>query len=600
MTLACQGLGVTTSRAIAIGEAFLLDRGRPAVTPSTIAPDAVEEELARLSAAVEAVRQSLVGIRQQIPQSTARDVTEFIDTHLLMLDDIALIEASRTLIRDQLCNAQWALQVQRDRLIETFDLMDDPYLRTRRDDIEHIVQHIQDFLTGAPQPADMLAEGLHNRVIVARDLTPAEAIMLHHRGAAAYVTECGSPMSHMAILSRSLNVPAVLGVHHATSYLMPGEILIVDSETGTVLADVDDTTLAHYRRRLIALERRRAHLRSLAGEPSVTRDGTTVELLANLELPEDVEAARACGAMGVGLYRTEFLYMNRTDLPDEEEHLAVYSEVIRGLDGLPITIRTLDLGADKQINRDTDGSATCNPALGLRAIRLCLKEPGLFRPQLRAILRAAVLGPVSLMIPMITSVHEVDLVLQLIAQIKEELRQDGLAFDPNAPIGGMIEVPAAALAAATIAKRLDFLSIGTNDLIQYTLAIDRGNDAVSYLYDPSHPAILHLIRMVIDAGRRHQTPVSMCGEMAGDPRFTRLLLGLGLRAFSMQPDSLLEIKELIRCCDAHALASEVDTLFNRLDDGDPGQMIDRLNGQMSMPPMSSRQSGVSIATDWGG
>ncbi len=579
MTLSCQGLGVPASRAIAIGTAFLLDRGRPLVTPSTITPEAVEAELARLGAAVEGVRQSLKGIRQQIPPGSGPDVAEFIDTHLLMLDDAALVESSRTLIRDQLCSAQWALQLQRDRLVETFDLMNDPYLRTRRDDVEHIVRHIQDFLTGAPGPNEAISDNLHDRVVVARDLTPAEVIMLSQRGVAALVTEYGSPMSHMAILARSLNIPAVVGVHHAASYVISGEVLVVDSETGSVLADVDAPTLVHYRRRAARLQMRRAQLQYLVREPSVTLDGTPIELLANLELPEDAEIAGTCGATGVGLFRTEFLYMNRDDLPDEEEHFAVYSDLVRSLNGIPITIRTLDLGADKRTNQDSRDTDVCNPALGLRAIRLCLKEPALFRPQLRAILRAGAVGPVSLMVPMITSLHEVETVLRLIAKSKEELQHEGLAFDPHIPVGAMIEVPAAALSATAIARRLDFLSIGTNDLIQYTLAIDRVDDAVSYLYDPLHPSVLRLIRLVIDAASQTDTPLSMCGEMAADPRFTGLLLGLGLRSFSMQPDALLEIKDVIRGCHVSMLAEEVKRLLPRLDDMDPWTMVNALNSQ---------------------
>lgn len=577
MTLACQGLGITTSRLIAIGDALLLDRRHHAATPETISPSAVERELARLNGAVSAVRQSLERIRQQTSRPGTCDVTEFIDAHLLMLDDKALIEASRELIRDELCSAAWALQLQGDRLIEAFDLMDDPYLRARRDDIGHIVQHIQAFLSGAPKTEESIGDNLSGRVIVAHDLTPAEAILLHQRGAAALVTESGSPLSHTAILARGLNLPAVMGIHGATTIFLPGEQLVVDGETGAVLADADAATLAHFARRLASVEERRDRLRQTAGEPSISRDGVRVELLANLEPLEDVETTRSSGATGVGLYRTEFLYMNRDDYPDEEEHLAVYSHVIRGLDGIPITIRTLDIGADKRPQQATAEPPACNPALGLRAIRLCLKDPAIFRPQLRAILRAAALGPVSLMLPMITSTQEVTTALGLLAQIKEELRRDGLSFDPSIPIGAMIEVPAAALTASSIARRLDFLSIGTNDLIQYTLAIDRIDEAVSYLYDPLHPAILRLIHMVIQAGNAHRIPVSMCGEMAADPHFTRLLLGLGLRSLSMQPDAIPEVKETVRECDVAYLTREAAVLLRHLDDKDPHELVAAMN-----------------------
>jgi phosphotransferase system enzyme I (PtsI) len=384
-------------------------------------------------------------------------------------------------------------------------------------------------------------------------------------------------MSHTAILARSLNVPAVMGVRSITRILRPGETVVVDGEAGTVLADVDEKILRHYWRRLRDREKRRSRLRRLIHEPSVSTDGVDVALMANLELPEDAEMARANGAVGVGLYRTEFLYMNRESLPDEAEHLAAYLEAMSGLGGIPITIRTLDLGADKQVDGSASCPPVCNPALGLRAIRLCLKEPGLFRPQLRAILRASAQGPVRVMIPMLSGLKELHSVLTIIEQVRHELTRDGLAFDPKMPVGGMIEVPAAALSATAFARRLDFLSIGTNDLIQYTLAIDRVDDTVNYLYDPLHPAILRLIRMVIEAGRAAGKTVAMCGEMAGDPRFTRLLLGIGLRELSMQPGSLLEIKEIVRGADVGELERATADLFTRLDDEDPELLLDALN-----------------------
>jgi phosphotransferase system enzyme I (PtsI) len=385
-------------------------------------------------------------------------------------------------------------------------------------------------------------------------------------------------MSHTAILARSLNSPAVMGVRNATRYLRQGETLVVDGEAGSVIADADYNILEHYRRRLVALSERRNRLRLLLNKPSESSDGVPVKLLANLELPEDTHGARANGAAGVGLYRTEFLYMNRDALPDEEEHLAAYRQTIKGLGGIPITIRTLDLGADKQVDSlPASCPPVCNPALGLRAIRLCLKEPELFRPQLRAILRASAEGPVRLMLPMLTSLREVDSVLAILKQIRNELSQEGIPFDAALPVGGMIEVPAAAMCAAAFAARLDFLSIGTNDLIQYTLAIDRVDDTVNYLYDPLHPAVLRLIRVIIDAARRAGKPVAMCGEMAGDPRFTRLLLGLGLRELSMQPGSLLEIKEIVRNANVGKLERAVAKLYDRLDDESPEELLAALN-----------------------
>jgi phosphotransferase system enzyme I (PtsI) len=578
MTTSFQGIGISTSRSLALGPAFVDGRGGRSVSQSSIAADEVAAEIERLDLAVTAARQALKAVRNQIPRHTPLNIAEFIDTHLLMLEDAALVDEVRRIVSDELCNAEWALQRQRDTLVAIFNEMDDPYLRTRRDDVEHVVQQIQTFLQGAIEQSEPSAQDLEGRVVVARDLTPADAILLHHRGAVAFVTEFGGPMSHTAILARSLGVPAVMGIHNITRYLRQGELILVDGETGTVLADADPLTLTYFRDRLRAAEARQLRLRGLVGRTSVTRDGVDIDLLANLELPEDVELATANGASGVGLYRTEFLYMNRRDLPDEEEHLANYAEIVAGLGGIPVTIRTLDLGVEKRIETASDpGPGVSNPALGLRAIRLCLKEPDLFRPQLRAILRAAAIGPVRLMLPLVSNVHEVDTVLALIRQIKTQLDRDGLDYDPNLPIGAMIEVPAAALCARALARRLDFLSIGTNDLIQYTLAIDRLDDGVNYLFDPTHPAILRLVRMTIEAARDLKRPVSMCGEMAGDPRFTRLLLGIGLREFSMQPGAILDVKEVVLQADTRDLKRRTAALFARLDDMDPGALIDELN-----------------------
>ena len=356
-------------------------------------------------------------------------------------------------------------------------------------------------------------------------------------------------MSHTAILARSLGLPAIIGTHETPLEIRDGDTVVLDAMEGNLLAQVDEQTLKLYHRRQREESKRRSNLKHLKNEPAVTIDGCHIQLLANVELREDVVAARRAGADGIGLYRTEFLFMNRDDIPDENEQLQQYLSVIKTLRGSPVTIRTLDLGADKNCVTGPRSDRICpNPALGLRAIRLCLKHADLFRPQLRAILRASAKGPVRMMIPMLSSASELNTVLELIEDVKQELSQAGLAFDWNMPVGGMIEVPAAALSAGLFAKRLDFLSIGTNDLIQYTLAIDRVDDEVTYLYDPLHPAVLRLIKMVIEAGQAHNIPVSMCGEMAGDPRYTRLLLGMGLTDFSVHPAGLLDIKEVIHRC----------------------------------------------------
>jgi len=568
MTMSCQGQGVSASRSIAVGPAFVIARCPCPATPGVIPPEAIDAELARLDAALDAARAVLRAVREQIPAAVSVVVAEFVDTHILMLEDAALVDAARELIRLEACSAEWALQRQRDALVRVFDAMDDPYLRNRRQDVDHVVRQIQTQLRAGAKSPSMGEQDLRGRIVIAEDLAPADAILLGQRGAGAFVTECGGPMSHTAILARSLNIPAVVGVHRATRYFRHGETVVVDGVTGTVLADLDTATLAYFQGRIRALEERREALRRTVDQPSVSLDGVPVSLFANLELPEDAVAARANGAAGVGLYRTEFLYMNRGDLPDEEEHLAAYRQVIEALDGIPLTIRTLDLGVDKQVDAVAarSGSA-CNTALGLRAIRLCLQEPELFRPQLRAILRVSALGPVRLMIPMLTTLAELDAVLALVAQVRRELTAEGHPFDPDLPIGGMVEVPAAALCAEAFARRLDFLSIGTNDLTQYTLAVDRMDDSVSYLYDPTHPAVLRLIRMTIEAGQRTGTTVAMCGELAADPSYTRLLLGLGLREFSMQPEALLAVKEVVRQSHVADLDARVNVLFPRVDEG---------------------------------
>jgi phosphoenolpyruvate-protein phosphotransferase (PTS system enzyme I) len=449
VTLAFQGIGIGSSNAIALGPAFVDSRGQGGVTQAPIGADEVQCEIARFDLAVAAARRALKLVHARIPPHTPTGIAEFIEAHLLMLDDSTLVDEVRRIVAEQLCSAEWALQRHRDTLIAVFDQMDDPYLRTRREDIEQVVHQIQTCLRGEPSGPVLLERDLAGYVVVARDLTPADAILLHHRGAVAFVTEYGGPMSHTAILARSLGVPAVMGLHDISRYLRAEELLIVDGATGTVIANADAGLIDDYRQRRLGLEARCRRLRALVDRPSRTRDGFEIRLLANLELPEDIELAKANGALGVGLYRTEFLYMNRSDLPDEEEHLANYSAMLADLDGRPITIRTLDLGVDKHSEAlARPSSNVSNPALGLRAIRLCLKEPALFRPQVRAILRASALGPVRLMLPLVTSVHELDRALAIIAELKRQLDRDGLAYDDSLPVGAMIEVPAAALTRA--------------------------------------------------------------------------------------------------------------------------------------------------------
>jgi phosphotransferase system enzyme I (PtsI) len=564
MTLSCQGIGINTSREVAIGNVYLLQRGIPEVTHREISEELIHSEIERFETALHITSSHLRLVREQIPTNTALDISEFIDTHLLMLEDYAISQATINLIKENLYSAEWALQVRRDELVRVFDEMDDPYLRTRKDDVDHVVGQVQYVLAGGkPQQQG----DLNGRIVVAKDLTPAETIMMKNQGVVAFVTEFGGPLSHTAILARSLGIPAVVGIHQATSLFRHGEQLVVDGAQGVVLADPTDRILDYYRQRIEERRLREEELRLRVDLPAFTTDGKQILLLANIELPEDIEITLNNRADGVGLFRTEFLFMNRSTPPTEAEQLEAYRDAVRGLDGIPLTIRTLDLGMDKTTGSITDSGCmpAINPALGLRAIRLCLKEPELFIPQLRAILRASAEGPVRLMLPMLSGIHELKQALQMIDRTKQELFKAGLPFDPDMPIGGMIEVPAAALAADSFARYLDFLSIGTNDLIQYTLAVDRMDEEVNFLFDPLHPSVLFLIQRTIDAANRAGIPVSMCGEMAGEPRYTRLLIGMGLRELSMQPSALLEARELVRQSSLTTLQQRTADFFRQLE-----------------------------------
>ncbi len=543
MTLMLSGIGA--SRGIAIGKAHVIERGQPEIPEYQLLPDQIDNEVIRFQQAITTASQQLESIRERIPAHTPADIATFIDTHLLMLRDSALSEAPARIIRERQCNAEWAIRLQLDSLVQVFDEMDDPYLKTRKDDVIHVGNRILRVLLNQETQAHAAEVLLEGAIVIADDLTPADTILLQHQHIGAFVTEYGGPMSHTAIMARSLNIPAVLGVHHAREYLRNEEQLIVDGSQGVIIADPDKRTLKHYQKKQKKERRYLTGLRKLTRAPAMTLDGAAVSLQANIELPGDMDDARKANAAGIGLYRTEFLFMNRNGLPDEEEQYQAYRHMLESLPDRPVTIRTLDLGADKSTDGHDGGAPPTNPALGLRAIRLCLRDPGLFKPQLRAILRASAHGKCRLMIPMLSNTQELFQVLCLIEEIRHELREEGHAFDPEMPIGGMIEVPAAAISADAFAQHLDFLSIGTNDLIQYTLAIDRIDDEVNYLFDPLHPAVLHLIHHVITAGQRNGIPVSMCGEMAGDIRYTRLLLGLGLREFSMQSTRLLEVKSII-------------------------------------------------------
>jgi len=553
MTIHLKGIGIT--RGTATGKAHILERDVIDVTEYAIPREFLKDEVNRFKAALRVATRQLKDIKKQIPAQTPTDISSFIDTHLLMMKDSALSNVPITMIKEHQCNAEWALKRQRDILVGIFDEMEDPYLRTRKDDVDYVVNRIQRVLLSTREPqAELKEKYLKGYIIIADDLSPADTVQMFHQGVSGFVTEYGGPTSHTAILARSLGIPTIVGLRNARNYIQEDEPLIIDGNNGLLVVDADESTDKYYRKLQRRERQHRAELAKLRDKPAKTLDGISISLLGNIELPEDINAIKRTGAEGVGLYRTEYLYMNRPDTPTEEEHFKAYMRVINAMKGAPVTIRTLDLGADKQVDGGvSDRPIGTNPALGLRAVRLCLKDPGLFLPQVRALLRSGAYGPLKIMIPMLSTISELYQIKDLFEQAKRELKQRRMKFNPDVPVGGMIEVPAAAIMAQNFAACLDFLSIGTNDLIQYTLAIDRIDDEVNYLYDPAHPAVLGLIQNVIQAGKKAGIPVSMCGEMAGDIRYTRLLLTLGLTQFSMHPATLLEVKKIINNSDIDKL-----------------------------------------------
>jgi len=534
--------GAGVSGGIAIGYAHLISSARLEVAHYEVPRDELEAEVDRFDAAVEQVRGELMGLHAAVPVGAPAELGAFLDLHLMILNDAMLSVAPRELVRTRHWNAEWALVHQTELLVSRFEEIEDAYLRERKADVQQVVERVLKAMLGTghlPAPP----EHEEDIIVVAHDFSPADMILFKQHRFAGFVTDLGGVTSHTAIVARSLNLPAIVGLHHARQMIRENELLIVDGSAGVLIVNPDRQVLAEYQLRRSQFELERQKLKRLKTTPSATLEGIPVELQANIELPEDVEQALEAGAMGIGLFRTEFLFLNRDDLPDEDEQFEAYRQVVQAMEGRPVTIRTLDLGADKTVNGEQ--LAGPNPALGLRAIRFCLAEPQMFLTQLRAILRASHYGRVRILVPMIAHTHEIDQVLHYVAIARDTLAHAGTPFDPKVPVGGMIEIPAAALAAASFMKKLAFLSIGTNDLIQYTLAIDRTDDTVAHLYDPLHPAILHLVAHTIRVATKAGVPVAVCGEMAGEVELTRLLLGLGLRQFSMHPAQLLAVKQQV-------------------------------------------------------
>ncbi len=559
---------------IAIGRVHLLAPSELEIRQYPIERKEVLREVARLNNAFSLVRAELDELRERLVGTQPSEARAFLDLHRAILDDRLLADVPRDLVRERLINAEWALTIQLEEVCRQFESIDDPYFRERAQDVRQVVDRVLRRLAGAavgPVVPRAAADG-ERLVLVTRDLAPADVLHLKERvgvDLAGVVTELGGPTSHAAILARGLGLPALLGVAGARAALAENDLVVLDADLGKLIVNPEPTQLAEYRQRLRAQTEARIALRKLKGKIARTTDGIAIDLFANIELPDDARDALDAGADGIGLFRSEFLFMNRDELPSEDEQFEAYAKVARAMKGKPVVIRTLDIGADKVLNesaRESLGMARgkptpeSNPALGLRAIRYCLAYPELFLTQLRAILRASAFGSVRILVPMLAHVHEVEQTLAFVGRAREQLTERKQKFDARIMVGGMIEVPAAAIALPAFIERLKFLSIGTNDLIQYTLAIDRADSAVAHLYDRLHPAVLELIERTLKAGAKAKLPTSVCGEMAGELELTELLLGMGLTQFSMNPAQIPAVKERVLACsrvNATKLAAKV-------------------------------------------
>ncbi|WAC63189.1 phosphoenolpyruvate--protein phosphotransferase [Pseudoxanthomonas sp. SL93] len=553
--------GHGASRGSALGRARVRLPHVLEVAEQRIRQDQVDVELARLHDAVDATRREMHSLRQRLHGALAKEVGEFLDLHALLLDDPELLHGLDELIRTGRYSADYALRLQRDRLAAVFDGMDDAYLKSRMDDLDHVIGRIHAHLHQRATDTS----GVAGEILVSDNVAPSELAQLQTQGVVAIVTAAGSPLSHSAILARSLHLPLVVGNTQALQRINDGDILLVDGNTGSVIVNPDAEDLRHYRVRLREAAKEERELGRLRSKPSRTLDGVDIALWANAESLDDVAHAHALGAAGLGLYRTEFLFLQRNELPDEDEQFRTYRDVVLGMSGRPVTIRTLDLGADKADRTGLTVSDEDNPALGLRGVRLSLAHQGVFDTQLRAILRASGYGPVRVLVPMVSSREEILLVRRHMKRITTALRKQGHEVADHIALGAMIEVPAAAIALHSFVDVVDFLSIGTNDLVQYLLAADRNNDALGELYSPLHPGVLRLLRHVISIGAEHKVPVAMCGEIAGDAKMAPMLLALGLNEFSLHPATMLELRRAIRECNLGHLQARASKLLQARD-----------------------------------
>ncbi|MFN4236776.1 MAG: phosphoenolpyruvate--protein phosphotransferase [Vogesella sp.] len=544
--------GVPIGGGVAIGRAHLLTQSMDDVVHLVLEDSEIAAEQQRFDHAVRETRKQLELLWGSIPENAPAELGAFLSLHIMLLSDVTISRDPRDLIESQRCNAEWALKLQCDTLVEQFDAIEEDYLRERKHDVLQVVERIFKNLAGQSTDLQLADDMDEDAILVAHDLSPADMVYFKDANVAAFVTDVGGATSHTAILGRSLDLPSVIALHHARELIREDEMIVVDGQQGVLIINPEETVLAEYRRRQRNWIEARRKLSSIRKTDALTQDGTPIELLANIELPQDAANVLESGAVGVGLFRSEFLFLGRDSLPSEDEQFEAYRSVAEAMRGAPVTVRTMDLGADKNPRWLNHGAAE-NPALGLTGVRLCLAEPLMFRAQLRALLRASIYGKIRILFPMINSLGELKQALAQLDYARKELREEGVAFAEEVEVGAMIEIPSAALVVGSFVKHVDFLSIGTNDLIQYTLAVDRNDDSVSHLYDPVHPAVLKLISHTIKTATKAGVQVSVCGEMAGDERLTRLLLGMGLRRFSMHPANLLTVKQ-------NVLNSHLDTL----------------------------------------
>ena len=581
MTFALHGIPV--SKGIAIGRAVLISRAALEVSHYLIEPGKEEAEAQKLLDAFDQVRLELDQLRLGLPKDAPQEMAAFLDVHGMILADPALAEKPLKLIRTQRLNAAWALTTELNDLLEQFAEIEDAYLKERGNDIRQVAERVLKALNSRQKDAVEDPEFIAptdlgtDAIIVAHDIAPHDMLRFKDHLFTGFVTDLGGKTSHTAIVARSMEIPAVVGVRHASEMIRHGDWLVIDGEHGVVVVSPDEQLLSEYRLlQTQAIEETRK-LQLLKHSRTTTADDVAIELFANIELPDDATQAVELGAVGVGLFRSEFLFMDRHQaLPDEEQQYQEYRRVVDLMHGLPVNIRTIDVGADKALGAGTDLSQTGTSPLGLRAIRWSLTEPEIFLTQLRAILRASAHGQARIMIPMLAHAKEIDETLRLIEKAKSQLHQRGQAFNPNIQVGAMIEIPAAALVLPLFINRFDFLSIGTNDLIQYTLAIDRADHAVAHLYDPLHPAILNLLYSIISQAKRANIPIAVCGEMAGDPTLTKLLLGLGLTDFSMHFSQLLLVKREILKADVGLLKSLMPAVLAAIEPEAQAQALERL------------------------